>query len=525
MKRALVVVAATATLSTSFAVATASPSGPTARAASSISWGKCTDPDLSSASAQCAMLSVPLDYAHPSGKKIKLAISRVQHTSSAADYQGVILVNPGGPGGSGLSLSTLGQYVPKGAGGDYDWIGFDPRGVGSSQPAMHCDGNYFHTNRPDYRPTSQHNVDLWLARSKKYADTCAAKYPALIKHMTTIDAARDMNQIRIALGVNQISYYGFSYGTYVGEVFSTLYPARVKRMVLDSNVNPKRVWYQANLDQDRAFDRNSAIWFKWVAKYHGSFHLGSTEKAVHDLYYKELNKLAAHPAGGQLGPDEWSDAFLYAGYYRFFWVELGQMFANFVHHNSWKPLVRFFKLVSSTGDDNGFAVYAAVQCSDASWPRSWSTWKADNTRVNAKHPFLTWGNAWFNAPCLYWKAPMHTPLQISGARVPSVLLIDETLDAATPFSGSLVVRKLYPHSSLLAEPGGATHADSLSGDACVDNAVATYLATGKRPPRQRWNGPDALCKPLPDPVPPKASSHHSVRPAVRPQITPLLRLQ
>ena len=82
-----------------------------------------------------------------------------------------------------------------------------------------------------------------------------------------------------------------------------------------------------------------------------------------------------------------------------------------------------------------------------------------------------------------------------------MLLIDETLDAATPYLGSLVVRQLFPNSSLIAEPGGTTHADSLSGDGCVDNAVATYLASGKRPPRQRWNGPDFLCRPLPDPVP------------------------
>ena len=172
-----------------------------------------------------------------------------------------------------------------------------------------------------------------------------------------------------------------------------------------------------------------------------------------------------------------------------------------MHHGEWRPIVSLFKNLNSTGDDNGFAVYNAVQCSDAPWPRQWSTWKADNTRINAKHPFLTWGNAWFNAPCLYWHVQSHARPKINGAHTPSVLLIDETLDAATPYLGSLVVRQLFPNSSLIAEPGGTTHADSLSGDGCVDNAVATYLTSGKRPPRQRWNGPDFLCRPLPDPVP------------------------
>ena len=458
------------------------------------------------------MLSVPLDYAHPSGRHIKIAVSRVRHTSSKADYQGVILVNPGGPGGPGLSMATLGDYVPHHAGDDYDWIGFDPRGVGASRPSMSCLPNYFHPNRPDYRPRTQQLVDTWLARSKKYADKCAAKYPRLIHHMTTAEVARDMNQIRKALGVAKISYYGFSYGTYLGEVYGTLFPTRVKRMVLDSTVNPRRVWYKANLDQDRAFEHNSHVWFRWVAKHHSHFRLGRTQHAVSKKWYAVLDKLAENPAGNQLGPDEWSDTFLYAGYYRFTWVELGDAFTGYVHHHRWRPVMSIYRSFNGPGDDNSFAVYSAVQCTDAPWPTSWSTWKADNTRVNRKAPFLTWGNAWFNAPCLYWHAGARKPLDITGVGVPSALLIDETLDAATPFSGSLVVRRLFPHSSLIAEPGGATHADSLDGDRCVDNAVADFLASGKRPTRQRWNGPDYLCRPLPDPVPPRGRAASTIRP-------------
>jgi hypothetical protein len=171
-------------------------------------------------------------------------------------------------------------------------------------------------------------------------------------------------------------------------------------------------------------------------------------------------------------------------------------------------VLALYRRFSDAGNDNGFAVYAAVQCTDAPWPKSWSTWQADNTRINAKAPFLTWGNAWFNAPCLYWHAGARKPVNVTGVGVSSALLVDERLDAATPFEGSLAVRRLFPHSSLIAEPGGATHADSLFGDRCVDNLIASYLATGKRPTRQRWNGPDYLCRPLPDPVPPRASAAH-----------------
>jgi len=146
-------------------------------------------------------------------------------------------------------------------------------------------------------------------------------------------------------------------------------------------------------------------------------------------------------------------------------------------------------------------VYNAVQCTDVQWPLSWAKWNRDNTRINRIAPFETWGNAWFNAPCLYWKAPASTPTRVNGSKISSALLIDETLDAATPFEGSLEVRKLFPHSVLLAEPGGTSHADSLFGDMCVDRTIANYLVSGKLPARKpsaRW---DKTCKPLPRPVP------------------------
>jgi hypothetical protein len=137
-----------------------------------IQWGTCASAALQSRGAQCGFLTVPLDYANPSGTKIKLAVSRILHKSSAANYQGVMLTNPGGPGGSGLILSVLGEFIPDGVGGDYDWIGFDPRGVGSSQPSLACDGEYFGYNRPYYVPVTKSLENTWLSRAEGYANAC-----------------------------------------------------------------------------------------------------------------------------------------------------------------------------------------------------------------------------------------------------------------------------------------------------------------------------------------------------------------
>ncbi|MDQ6816043.1 MAG: alpha/beta hydrolase [Actinomycetota bacterium] len=485
------------------------------RAAATISWGECSDPLLKAVHAQCGYLSVPLDYAHPSGAQIQIAVSRITHTSDL--YQGILLTNPGGPGGSGLHLNTflIGALQQEGfsaAAAGYDWIGFDPRGVGSSKPALTCNPNYFRADRPNYIPLNIALLTFWLSYSKSYAQACAAVSPqqtALLNHMTTRDAAMDMNRIREALGQRQMTYYGYSYGTYLGQVYSTLFPSHVRRLIMDSNVDPRKIWYQANLNQDIAFNRNENIWLGWLAKYDSVYHLGATKSAVESLFYATKRQLAEHPAGGVVGPDEWLDAFLPAGYFQQTWLGLAKVFSDYINRHSadaTNALIAAYQGADSPGNDNGFAVYLAVSCTDTQWPTEWSVWARDNSRVNREAPFFTWGNAWFNAPCIYWPAPAAHPVQINGRGIGNALLIDETLDAATPFTGSLEVRHLFPHSVLLAEPGGTTHADSLAGNLCVDSTIANYLLTGALPPRKpdaRW---DATCAPLPVPVPTAAAS-------------------
>lgn len=272
-------------------------------------------------------------------------------------------------------------------------------------------------------------------------------------------------------------------------------------MVLDSNVDPRKVWYQANLDQDVAFERNIKIWFGWLAEYDSVYHLGATADAVEQVFYAEQDKLRRKPAGGVVGPDEWADIFLYAGYFQQTWLDLGAAFAGWVHDGDAATLIWEYQSFDAPGDDNAFAVYNAVTLTDVQWPRSWDKWRRDNWRTYQIAPFFTWGNAWFNAPCLFWAAKAGTPIKIDGSKVAGALLIDETLDAATPFEGSLEVRARFPKSSLIAEPGGTSHADSLFGNACVDDQIAAYLATGALPARQPGRGPDTLCAPLPRPDP------------------------
>ena len=486
--------------------ATAQPSRPTTGSYTPppIQWGTCTVPALVSRGAQCGYVVVPLDYNHPNGTKIQLAVSRVKHKTPDSQAQGPMLVNPGGPGGSGLIYSIFGEFVPHGAGDSYDWIGFDPRGVGASRPSLSCIPDFDGYNRPPYVPVTRQIERVWLQRSKAYARACDANQHALLRHLKTTDSARDMESIRKALGAPQINYYGFSYGTYLGQVYGTLYPNRFRRVVFDSIVNAKRVWYDANLDQDFAFNKTIKEFFQYVADHNSTWHLGTTEAAVERLYYRELHKLNGHPAGGKIGPAEWSDIFLQAGYYVYGWVDVANAFAAWVHNGEAQPLVDLYG--SPPFDDNGHAVYLGVSCTDAKWPTNWNTWRRDNWRTYFKAPFLTWGNAWFNAPCAFWPAKAGHPVKVTGRGINSLLMIDETLDPATPFSGALQTRKTFRNSVLIEGVGGTTHAGSLSGVACTDDRIAAYLQPGALPPRKPGNRSDVQCPPVPAPQPETAAA-------------------
>jgi pimeloyl-ACP methyl ester carboxylesterase len=481
-------------------------SSTTARAAAStadytpppIVWGTCPTGSLQRAGAQCGMLVVPLDYSKPTGTTIQLAVSRIMHKTSDADAQGVMLVNPGGPGASGLGLARLGAFVPNGGGDPYDWIGFDPRGVGRSVPSLACDDDYFAPGRPPYVPDTNAIERAWFAKTRQYARDCgSAAASILLAHTKSTDWAMDMESIRKALGANQINYYGFSYGTYLGQVYSTLFPNRVRRFVLDGVVNPTRVWYDANLDQDAQFDRNIHTFFDWVADNNAAYHLGTNGAALTAKYYEIRDQLTEHPVGS-FGAAEWNDVFVGAGYYVYDWDTYAHIFAAAVNGDL-GPARDWYDDPTGPGSDNTYANYLAVQCTDVQWPQGWGTWKNDNWALNDRYPFLTWNNAWYNAPCRYWPAKAGTPVNVNGAGVPGILLIAETNDAATPFGGALEVRRRYPHAVLIEGVGGTTHAGSLSGVSCTDERIADYLLTGALPTRLSGNRSDVQCEPVPPP--------------------------
>lgn len=465
-----------------------------------LDWKKCGTADYPAL--QCASLKVPLDTARPSGRQITLALSRVPHT--ARTFQGPLLVNPGGPGGSGLKLAGyVASALPKAVAAQYDVIGFDPRGVGRSTPALNCSAGHFAPVRPDTVPATPALERANLERARSFAAACGRKYADVLPYMDTVDAVRDMDAVRRALGAPRISYFGYSYGTYLGAVYAKLYPERVRRLVLDSIVDPAGVWYEDNIGQDHAFDARHRALMAWIARHDATYRLGKDPAKVEAKWYAMRAALARKPAGGKVGAAELEDAFIPGGYYNGYWPHLAAAFAAYANEGRTGPLVKAYQdygAVDGAGE-NGYSVYTAVQCRDASWPRDWNRWRTQTREVYAKAPFMAWNNAWYNAPCAYWPVEARRPERINTTgQVPPALLFQATDDAATPYQGAVTVHRRLERSSLVVESGGGNHGITLSGNACLDRHLAAYLADGTVP-RGSHGDADAVCAALPDPKP------------------------
>ncbi|MGQ4485893.1 alpha/beta hydrolase [Streptomyces sp. SAS_281] len=508
--RSVLLFAVGATVAGLVTAAPAAADATTPRAAP-LAWKDCGT--KSSPTLQCATVRSPLDHDDPAGRQVTLALTRVPHTSKT--FQGPLLVNPGGPGGSGLSMAPfVAASLPKAVASQYDVIGFDPRGVGRSRPALDCLPGYFDPVRPDPVPQSLGGERVNRNRARDFAAACGEKYPDLLPFMDTVSAAKDLDVIRRATGARQLNYFGYSYGTYLGAVYAKLFPERVRRLVLDSNVDPEGVWYEDNLTQDYAFDTRHKAFAAWVAKYDATYRLGGDPAKVEAAWYRMRDAVKKRPAGKKVGAGELDDTFLPGGYYNGYWPVLAEAFAAYVNDKDEKPLVAAFErfgAVDAEGD-NGYAVYTAVQCRDASWPRDWNTWRSDTWRVHAKAPFMAWGNTWYNAPCADWPVEPLNPVRVSNHALPPVLLFQATDDAATPYEGGVTLHRKLRGSRLVVEQGGGNHGITLSGNACLDRYLTDYLAKGTVPRAGRGDV-DAVCAKTPDPEPETAKS---ARPAVRP---------
>ncbi|MGR8007481.1 alpha/beta hydrolase [Streptomyces hypolithicus] len=471
-------------------------------AAAPVVFGACPKVEGLPKPVQCGTVKVPLDYAAPNGRRISLTVSRVRASGKPAARQGALIYNPGGPGASSMYF-PMASVMPewKRIAGAYDLVGYAPRGVARSAPLSCQDPEDFAeapTQAPVH-PTAEYKTER-RAEAKAYADGCARKAGSALRHYTSLNNARDLEVLRAALGEKKLTFMGASYGTYFGSVYATLFPSHVRRMVFDSAVNPapEQVWYRNNLDQSLAFEGRWLDFRTWVAKHDKTYDLGSTPEEVMRSYETVRAGVTDEPVGGKVGPGELQAALLSAGYYDDYWAMRATALSEYLKGNP-EPLIEQAtpRAEGARDNENGNAVYTAVQCNDAPWPTDWWRWDLDNSLLAQRAPFETWDNAFMNLPCMYWSAPRQQPVDVGTepGELPPTLILAAERDAATPYPGALELQRRLAGSVLVTERDAGTHGIGGGENKCVNAHLETYLLTGRTPVRR------ADCAPHREPNP------------------------
>ena len=446
---------------------------------SSLDWHGCTDepPPF-----QCASLTVPVDYSHEGGATLALALVRKQATDSAARV-GSLLVNPGGPGGSGIDFVTGNVWSPQ-ISKHFDIVGFDPRGVGQSTP-LNCHATLEKMYSVDPDPRTPTAVAKLLTVSKTFVAGCATKYKSLLPFLGTRNVARDMDRIRIALDEKKLTYLGYSYGTSIGQVYADLFPTHVRAMVLDGVVKLGQPGLEAAEDQGKAFETALDNFFA-NCKTQPGCPLGADPEAVFDRV-QSAAKSAPIPTTGNggrvLSPGEFQLGVGQALYSQQLWPQLASALhaADLGDGEGLLALADQYLSRQPNGTyANGFEIYFAVSCLDWSWPRDPTAYLDAGKSVAAIAPRMGEGIVTDYVRCAYWPTPPQplTPVQAKGS--PAIVVVSTTDDPATPYVNGVELAKELPKGALITKVG-TTHTAYGQGDSCVDGPVESYLVTLKAP--------------------------------------------
>jgi len=460
--------------------------------ASSIVWqADCAQLDPNAvASQQCGTIQVPLNYNDPSGRKITVAVSRVA-AAEPSQRRGVLVMNPGGPGGPGLDLpSQFSQIMPQSVLNQYDLIGFDPRGVGQSTPVS-CGLTSDQASQALVPLTQNHSFSDTASFMKMVADKCAATSGDLLPYITTNNTARDIDQIRQALGEQKISYFGYSYGTYLGSVYTSLFPQRSDRFVLDSSVDANWVWREQFRSWKLADYSRFSDFAKYLAANDATYHLGSSESQINAKFFELVNKLRTSPVavfGITLNDTmfrELTFSVLYNDADFAIGGQIWQVADGQTASSALKSAVASLQPIAQATTvpvDNSGASALAVLCDDTAWSRSPLQYQGELTLDKLISPkFGELGsNIW---PCAYWHyQPGEQTTAINPVGPTNILMIQNLRDPATPYAGALETRTLFQDRARLVNVDQGGHgAAYLAANQCATDAVNTYLASGTLP--------------------------------------------
>jgi len=429
----------------------------------------------------CAEVRVPRDYAAPSNGYVNISMVDLPATDRKTRI-GALVVNPGGPGGSGVefvrdSASLFSAAMRK----RFDIVGFDPRGVISST-AVRCIDNLDEQARIDPTPDTATELRALLNSARDYAEACAKRNADLLPYLSTDSVARDLDAIRQAVGDKQLSYLGFSYGTLIGSTYADLFPDHVRAMVLDGAIDPALDLKAFRFGQAKAFEGALASFLKdCAAKTSCVFHEnGRTVQAFNSLMASiDTRSLPAIRLNDsrRIGPG----------------IAWSAVIASLYSKSSWPVLAATLELAKQ-GDgslmlaladpyrgrkpngsySNEQDAYFANTCLDFQAPTDSKVYSSWATQLETAAPHFAQLLAYNDLPCAFWPVPAErTPAAASAKGAPPIIVVGSTGDPATPYAWAVSLSRELDSGVLITRKGeGHT---GYAASACVQRAVDAYL--------------------------------------------------
>jgi pimeloyl-ACP methyl ester carboxylesterase len=484
--------------------AAAAPSDP------KISWSPCYR--QSGFPFECGTLQVPLDYDGPSAATISIAVIRLP-AADQANRIGSLFLNPGGPGGSGFDFALFAApflYTDE-VRARFDMVGFDPRGVGRST-ALRCFGSprqWEPAFTPFAFPRTPAEEAQVEAADRYLADACAQRGGSIMDHMSTANVARDVDRLRAAVGDRQLTYAGYSYGSFLGVTYANMFPDRVRALVVDGVLDPiawttgtagqgDTVPFSTRLRSDQGAQATLNEFFRLcdaAPAGHCAFAPASADRfAALAQRLRQGPIQIVIPDTGEVFELTYSDLIAFTlgtMYSSSDWQGFAEILAEVEAQASTQQLgVALDALLTNTGFitkrafpryPNFIEAFPGVACSDSDNPDSYQAWSTQGAAADEQFGYFGRLWTWVSSICAQWPgvdADRYTGPFTRHTANP-VLVVGNTFDPATRYQGAVTVAGLLPNSRLLTVHGWG-HV-SLFLSQCADNAVASYLLTSVPP--------------------------------------------
>jgi pimeloyl-ACP methyl ester carboxylesterase len=465
------------------------------RPGSPIQWAPCkaaaSDETRLPAGAECGMLSVPVDYSKADGDVAQIAMIRFKATGEKI---GSLVVNPGGPGESGVeAAASLAPTLPQSVRGRFDLVGFDPRGVANSTPAVWCNSDADNDRlRADptveYTPEGVAHIEK---ENKEFVQRCLDKMgKEFLSNAGTANVAKDLDAIRAGLGDDKLTYLGYSYGTRIGALYAEAYPDKVRAMILDGAVDPNADQIEEQIRQAAAFQK---AFDNFAADCTNSpdCPLGTDPAKAVDVYKSLVEPLVKNPAKTKDPRGlSYSDAIvgtILPLYSPSLWRHLTQALSELKDGTGDTMLAMADLYMGRDAEghyNNSTDVRVAVNCMDKPHITDRAKVVDEDRRTREVAPFMSYGEFTGLAPldtCAFWPVPATGDQhEINVKGLPPILVVSTTNDPATPYKAGVDLAQQLGGTLLTFD--GTQHTVVFQGNTCIDDIAARYLVDVTVPP-------------------------------------------